>query len=411
MTLLYYYNEEKEVGQMDMITYRVTLDTKKTGPQTVLQGFKKGEGLSRRIIVAVVAGSKTYPVSSETVASIYVTKEGAEFSSVNACKIENGQVIYDVYPTDIDVAGRVEMQLQLIAPKENGASATLLLPEFYLEVQECDIENALPASEPTFTALENALAQAQAVYYGRIASMELSPEGVFTITYGDGTQYQSDTIARILPTLKGEKGDTGIQGPMGPTGATGPQGEQGLTGATGAAGAQGPTGATGATGPQGEQGPMGPAGPQGEQGPTGATGATGPQGEQGPMGPAGPQGEQGPTGATGATGPQGEQGPMGPAGPQGEQGPTGATGTVGPQGPQGLPGATGPQGAQGIQGAKGEKGDKGDRGDSGVVTPISGLYALTGDEDGNLYAVYADGDEPPEFETDEEGNVYVVLPE
>lgn len=288
---------------MDMIMYRVTLDTKRTGPQVVLQGFKKGEGLSRRIIVTVTSGSKTHPVSRETVASVYVTKEGAESPSVNACKIENGQIIYDVYPADIDVAGRVGMQLQLITATEDGANATLLLPEFYLEVQECDIENAVPVSEPTFTALENALAQALAVYNGRVESMELSPEGIFTITYGDGTQYQSDTIAQILPTLKGEKGDRGIQGPLGPTGPTGPQGIQGIVG------------------------------------------------------------------------------------------------------------ATGPQGPQGIQGVKGDKGDKGERGDSGIITPISGFYALEVDEEGNVYVVYADGEEPPNIEIDEEGNVYVVVPD
>ena len=114
---------------------------------------------------------------------------------------------------------------------------------------------------------------------------------------------------------------------------------------------------------------------------------------------------------------KGEKGDVGPEGPQGLQGiqglqgPTGATGATGPQGIQGLTGATGATGAQGVQGPKGEKGDKGERGDSGIVAPTSGFYALTGDEDGNLYAVYAEGDEAPSFETDTDGNIYAIIPD
>lgn len=74
----------------------------------------------------------------------------------------------------------------------------------------------------------------------------------------------------------------------------------------------------------------------------------------------------------------------------------------------GEKGDTGPQGPQGIQGPKG---DKGDRGDSGVTVPISGLFTLSGDEDGNLWAYYADGSTPPQFETDESGNIYYITPE
>ncbi len=112
------------------------------------------------------------------------------------------------------------------------------------------------------------------------------------------------------------------------------------------------------------------------------------------------------TGATGATGPQGPQGERGPEGPQG---PTGATGATGPQGPKGD---TGPQGPQGIQGPQGEKGEKGDRGDSGVTVPISGLFTLSGDDEGNLWAYYAEGSKPPQFEYDEEtGDIYYIIPE
>lgn len=73
----------------------------------------------------------------------------------------------------------------------------------------------------------------------------------------------------------------------------------------------------------------------------------------------------------------------------------------------GVKGDTGPQGPQGIQGLKG---DRGERGDSGVTTPVSGLFTLSGDEQGNLYAYYAEGSSPPQFDTDDQGNIYYVTP-
>lgn len=88
---------------------------------------------------------------------------------------------------------------------------------------------------------------------------------------------------------------------------------------------------------------------------------------------------------------------------QGEQGIQGA------QGVKGDKGDTGTQGVQGLQGVKGDKGDKGDRGDSGIVTPINGMFVLSGDEEGNLYAYYSDENSPPKFEVDENNNIYYVI--
>lgn len=98
----------------------------------------------------------------------------------------------------------------------------------------------------------------------------------------------------------------------------------------------------------------------------------------------------GPKGDTGATGPQGIQGIMGPQGTKGDKGDTGA------MGPQGIQGPAGPQGIQG---------------ESGVTVPISGLFTLSGDSDGNLYANYADGSIPPQFEVDADNNIYYITPD
>lgn len=112
----------------------------------------------------------------------------------------------------------------------------------------------------------------------------------------------------------------------------------------------------------------------------------------------------------GEKGDTGSQGPKGENGLNGTKGDTGPQGTKGDKGEQGVQGIVGPQGAQGIKGEKGDKGDKGDRGDSGVTVPISGLFSLSGDADGNLYAYYADGSTAPSFETDSSGNIYYNTP-
>lgn len=63
-----------------------------------------------------------------------------------------------------------------------------------------------------------------------------------------------------------------------------------------------------------------------------------------------------------------------------------------------------------FKGDKGDKGDTGPQGESGISVPISGMFTLTGDVDGNLWAYYADGSDPPEFEVDENNNIYYITP-
>lgn len=41
----------------------------------------------------------------------------------------------------------------------------------------------------------------------------------------------------------------------------------------------------------------------------------------------------------------------------------------------------------------------------------AGLFTLSGDAEGNLWAYYADGDNPPAFYVDEEHNIYYEIPE
>ena len=64
-----------------------------------------------------------------------------------------------------------------------------------------------------------------------------------------------------------------------------------------------------------------------------------------------------------------------------------------------------------FKGDKADKWDTGPQGESGISVPISEMFTLTGDVDGNLWAYYADGSDPPEFEVDENNNIYYITPD
>lgn len=59
-------------------------------------------------------------------------------------------------------------------------------------------------------------------------------------------------------------------------------------------------------------------------------------------------------------------------------------------------------------GRDGEKGEKGDTG-STISVPVSGLFNVGVDEDGNLWVYHSDSDKVPDFEYDSgSGNLYYV---
>lgn len=92
--------------------------------------------------------------------------------------------------------------------------------------------------------------------------------------------------------------------------------------------------------------------------------------------------------------------------PRGETGPEGLKGDKGDKGEQGE------QGKQGIQGIQGPKGNDGAQGSSGVSVPVSGLFTLAVEPNGDLYVYYADGSTPPSFTYDSAtGSLYYNTPD
>lgn len=176
---------------MERIVYRVTLDTHKTGIQRTLQGFETADNMSRRISIGLVAGSDTYEIPLDHVtAMVYVTTPDATEPSINECVIEDNTIIYDVLP--IATEGITEMQVKLIETRLDGARSVLVSPKFALEVTASGTDDEGAVKTPTFTALEEALARAKAVYDARMVRFEVDEELYVRVHFADGTVYEND---------------------------------------------------------------------------------------------------------------------------------------------------------------------------------------------------------------------------
>ena len=178
---------------MERITYRITLDTHKNGIQRTLQGFETGDNMSRRIAINLMASGDTFEIPMDHVtAMMYVTTPDSDEPSINECTIEDNTIIYDVLPTELATEGIVSMQLKLIEGDMNGARKVLLSPKFSMEVMENNVNDGGAEKTTTFTALEGAIAKANAVYDARMTKFEVTDDCYIRVHYADGTFYEND---------------------------------------------------------------------------------------------------------------------------------------------------------------------------------------------------------------------------
>lgn len=201
---------------MERITYRITLDTHKTGIQRTLQGFETADKKSRRITIGLASSSDTFEIPLDHVTAVmYVTTPDATEPSINECTIEDNTIVYDVLP--IVTEGITHMQLKLIDTRPDGARSVLASPMFSVEVTESETNDAGAEQTTTFTALEEALARAKGVYDARLVSVEITPDCIFRAIYADGTVYENLSLNEALyngNALLSEsfaKGGTGIR--------------------------------------------------------------------------------------------------------------------------------------------------------------------------------------------------------
>lgn len=182
---------------MEKITYRKTLDVHKNGIQFTLQGFETADKLSRRIEINLTASGDTYELPLEgVVALMYITTPNSEEPSIEECTIKDNTVVYDVLP--IVEEGITEMQLKLIGTNYDGARAVLVSPRFAVEVTKSNAEDESAEQTTTFTALENAVAKANAIYNARLTKVEFDDLCIFRAYYADGTVYETDAVQKHL---------------------------------------------------------------------------------------------------------------------------------------------------------------------------------------------------------------------
>jgi hypothetical protein len=181
---------------MERITYRKTLDAHKTGVQFTLQGFETADNMARTIEINLMANGDTVDLPTEKMVATMYVKSPSAVVSVNECTIRDNTIVYDVLP--IVEAGITEMQLKLIETSPQGATSVLATPKFAVEVSESGTNEDDATQSTTFTALENALAKANAVYDSGITRIVLSPDCLFTIYYADWSIYTSDALKDLV---------------------------------------------------------------------------------------------------------------------------------------------------------------------------------------------------------------------
>lgn len=201
---------------MERIVYRKTLDVYKNGVQFMLQGFETADNMSRIIEISLMASGDAIDFPLEKIeALMYVTTPNASEPSINKCTIKDNRVVYDVLP--IVEEGITTMQLKIIETSTNGATGILASPKFAVEVTKSVANDENAEQTTTFTALEDAVAKAKAVYDERFLRMELTSDCLFRAYYADGTYYETDLLKRIFHegnSLLSEsfaKGGTGIR--------------------------------------------------------------------------------------------------------------------------------------------------------------------------------------------------------
>lgn len=200
---------------MERIVYNKTLDTHKSGVQFTLQGFETADKLARQIVISLMANGDALDLPlGQMEAVMYVTTPSGATPTMHACIIKGNTIIYDVLP--IAEEGITTMQLKLIEASGDGKPTVLATPKFAVEVTKSET-NDEGVNGVSYTAVEEAIARAKAVYDTRLLRIALNSDCIFCAYYADGTVYETDVLKNIF--LQGDvllsksfaKGGTGVR--------------------------------------------------------------------------------------------------------------------------------------------------------------------------------------------------------
>lgn len=147
---------------MERVTYKLSLDIKKNYHNRVMLGAIAGENRSRRIQITLTEAGKPFMCEDTCQATIYVLKPNQALPSVNGAVISENVITYDILGSDVDTPGVVTFQLK-VTTEEEGQPVVLITTTFEADVEGNIIDDSGAPSQPTFTALDQALMKVAAV--------------------------------------------------------------------------------------------------------------------------------------------------------------------------------------------------------------------------------------------------------
>ena len=93
------------------------------------------------------------------------------------------------------------MQMKILKTHAGAPSIVIVAPKFTLEVEENNVDDSEAESTETYTALEEAIAQAQADHNKALADITDDADGRIIFELNDGTQIESEAAIRAMNTV------------------------------------------------------------------------------------------------------------------------------------------------------------------------------------------------------------------
>lgn len=187
---------------MQKVVHRLRLDLERPGIQAVSY-MRKGDTLSRRIVLSLYEQGKPYRIEDGVTARIRGKKSDGAIL-YNDCFVQDNCIVVDVTTQMLAALGEVECELNLYGT----SNALLTTPRFSIVVEDVLLADGQLESQNEFTAMTKATEEMKTLY------------NTVDEAYKSGA-------------FKGEKGDKGDDGAPGKDGADGKDGAQGKDGSPG----------------------------------------------------------------------------------------------------------------------------------------------------------------------------------
>lgn len=139
---------------MDIVKHIFSLDVSNIEKQYLLQGISAGETDARQFVISLRNKSENIALGGNDTVVMYVTKPNASTPSINACRVENGSIVYDLMQNDVSAVGETVFQLKVIGLDSESNPYILYSPIFSAIVRSTRTSDSEIPNQPTYTVLE-----------------------------------------------------------------------------------------------------------------------------------------------------------------------------------------------------------------------------------------------------------------